>query len=154
MAPTASDTALPQVTSAAQKDAQELQPPVMETMNCSLGHVRPGMPECTALLQVLLPLAPGVESIWEPLKEEFEESRDKVEQRYRDVMEGGLWHAFCGLPLRMGHDCRHCSCLSRQPLLVLCSRRGRCCRQQCVLRCFTSASRVQIAAFTMLTHEC
>ena len=74
----------------------------METVNCSLGHVRQGLPECTALLQVLLPLAPGVESIWEPLKEEFEENRDKVEQRYRDVMEGGLWHAVCGLPLKGG----------------------------------------------------
>ena len=84
---------------------------------------------------MLLPLAPGVESIWEPLKEEFEESRDKVEQRYRDVMEGGLWHALCGLPPRLSED-RHCSCLSRQPLLILCFESGRCCRH-CVLRCFT-----------------
>eukprot|EP00891_Asterochloris_glomerata_P006031 jgi/Astpho2/6031/Aster-03988 len=51
----------------------------------------------TWLQQVLLPLAPGVESIWEPLKEEFEENRDKVEQRYREVVEGELWHAVSGL---------------------------------------------------------
>ena len=80
------------------------------------------------MLQVLLPLAPGVESIWEPLKEEFEENRDKVEQRYREVVEGELWHAVSGLAVRTGEDCRHRSCLSRQPLLILCFRRGRCCR--------------------------
>lgn len=41
----------------------------------------------TYLLQIFFPLLPGVESIWEPAKEELEEAVEKLQQGMDEGME-------------------------------------------------------------------
>lgn len=39
-------------------------------------------------LQIFFPLAPGIESIWEPLQEEVQERYDEVQRQIDDVVDG------------------------------------------------------------------
>jgi len=45
------------------------------------------------VLQVFFPLAPGIESIWEPFQEEVEERVQEVQRQIDDAMDGTLAHA-------------------------------------------------------------
>lgn len=45
-------------------------------------------------LQVFFPLAPGIESIWEPFQEEVEERVQEVQRQIDEAMDGTLAHAF------------------------------------------------------------
>lgn len=48
----------------------------------------------TFYLQVFFPLAPGIESIWEPFQEEVEARVQDVQQQFDDVMDGMLLPVF------------------------------------------------------------
>lgn len=43
---------------------------------------------CLPSLQIFFPLAPGIESIWEPFQEEVQEKYDEVQRQINDVVDG------------------------------------------------------------------
>lgn len=46
--------------------------------------------DSATMLQVFFPLAPGIESIWEPFQEEVEARVQEVQQQFGDVMDGTI----------------------------------------------------------------
>jgi hypothetical protein len=60
---------------------------------------------CMIVLQVFFPLAPGIESIWEPFQEEVEERVQEVQRQIDEAMDGKLAHAlacpFCTIEYKM-----------------------------------------------------
>ncbi len=56
---------------------------------------------CMTVLQLFFPLAPGIESIWEPFQEEVEERVQEVQRQIDEAMDGTLLHVipcpFCML---------------------------------------------------------
>ncbi len=50
---------------------------------------------CRIVLQVFFPLAPGIESIWEPFQEEVEERVQEVQRQIDEVMDGTLLTFAC-----------------------------------------------------------
>ena len=69
------------------EQAVTVRPPMLHNMN---DQCRP------PLLQIFFPLAPGIESIWEPFQEELQERYDEVQRHVDDVVDGmqhaWLWH--------------------------------------------------------------
>ena len=43
---------------------------------------------CLPSLQIFFPLAPGIESIWEPFQEEVRERYDEVQRQIDEVVDG------------------------------------------------------------------
>lgn len=62
------------------------------------------------LLQIFFPLAPGIESIWEPFQEQVEERYDEVQHQIDEAM-GGKRRSRVILELFI--DCSQCSLLQR-----------------------------------------
>ena len=50
-------------------------------------------------LQVFFPLAPGIESIWEPFQEEVEERVQEVQRQIVEAMDGTLVKAYARICL-------------------------------------------------------
>lgn len=48
---------------------------------------------CLRSMQIFFPLAPGIESIWEPFQEEVQEKYDEVQRQISDVVDG-MQHAW------------------------------------------------------------
>lgn len=74
---------------------------------------------CMIVLQVFFPLAPGIESIWEPFQEEVEERVQEVQRQIDEAMDGKLAHTFscpfCKIEYKMQSGvCLSCVC--REPV--------------------------------------
>ena len=52
--------------------------------------------------QVFFPLAPGIESIWEPFQEEVEQRVQEVQQQIDDAMDGRPTHVMVHAHYQLG----------------------------------------------------
>ena len=62
-------------------------PPVLHSMYDQCARL------CLPSLQIFFPLAPGIESIWDPFQEEVQERYDEVQRQIDDVVDG-MQHAW------------------------------------------------------------
>ena len=78
-------------------------------------------------VQVFFPLAPGIESIWEPLQEEVEERLQEAQRQFDEVVEGE------GIALAMSLSCaaihllKKCDLVGKRACQFLSLWRGLCC---------------------------